>query len=77
MADDDGVLGNLPRTRPGQRSQKRGPRMAAGAPAPGRQAAPQESSGGDPLSGAARAAGQLAGAALGAAGAVLRRLPRP
>jgi hypothetical protein len=31
MTDDDGVLGNLPRSRPGQRSEKRASRAAGGA----------------------------------------------
>ena len=41
MADDGGVLGNLPRSRPGQRSEKRTERTAAqgGEPEKGAQAA--------------------------------------
>jgi hypothetical protein len=42
MTDDDGgVLGNLPRSRPGQRSEKRTGRTAAEAAAP-RKAAPKK-----------------------------------
>jgi hypothetical protein len=37
--DDGGVLGNLPRSRPGQRSEKRTGRTAAKATAPGKTTA--------------------------------------
>jgi hypothetical protein len=93
MSDDRGVLGNLPRSRPGQRSAKRavktagdraarpkpaaGARRAAGAAAGERQAAPS----GDPVGTAIRGVAGLAvtGArvANGVAREVLRRLPRP
>lgn len=78
--DDDGILGNLPRSRPGRRSTKRpaehGPQKAGRAPAtagrapadrsPGARPSdpPPEARSSDPLTGAARAAGQLAGAGL-------------
>jgi hypothetical protein len=114
VADEDpGVLGNLPRSRPGRRSDKRGdgaaPRAAAkkstgspakagdtGAarrapassakvsaggreaprrPAPkGRQAPAQ--AGSDPVAGAVKLAGELAGLPFKVAGEVLKRLPR-
>jgi hypothetical protein len=35
MTDDQGVLGNLPRSRPGNRSEKRGTRAKAAAPSGG------------------------------------------
>lgn len=94
-----GVLGNLPRTRPGQRSDRRadpGPRPRAGERSPA--AAPRDTAPGAPeevgrrdqpslageapgssgaLTGAVRVAGRAARLGLDAAGAVLRRLPRP
>jgi hypothetical protein len=123
MGDDPGVLGNLPRSRPGRRSDKRGGTWseAAGSAAasggaseapkrPARPArkpsaaartgtsrrhtspgtgtaqrsareAPTPQRGGDPVSGAIRAAGGLAEAGVKTwvrvAGGVLKRLPRP
>ena len=83
MEDDGGVLGNLPRSRPGRRSDKR-------AAAPGRvrtehaeppEASPQEPAGDSSIGGVARALSSLAGGGAGAAHGIareaLRRLPRP
>jgi hypothetical protein len=90
MTDDrEGILGNLPRSRPGVRSDKRaaGKRPRA-APAP-RQAAPKPppappppaSPSGGAIEVAVRAAGQVAETgikvAARVAGGVLRRLPLP
>jgi hypothetical protein len=50
MTDDQGVLGNLPRSRPGQRSEKRASR-----------AEPRSSARPKPAAGARRAAGSAAG----------------
>jgi hypothetical protein len=134
VTDDPGVMGNLPRSRPGQRSAKRagsggsakkaaggGKQTAGGAkPAAGRAKAakatgrakaakatgaraqrsarpkatasrsrparpadearrqPQPAtSGPDPLGDAVRVAAKLAGAGVGVAAGILRRLPRP
>lgn len=111
MPDEDpSVLGNLPRSRPGRRSDKRGsarakpptqsaqvkaqraaakaktqrsrpaaskPRARAtgsSASRPPRAAQPASS---DPVTGAIRLAGQVAGTGFKVAGAVLKRLPRP
>ena len=77
-ADEGGILGNLPRSRPGTRSEKRAgetPRAAAG---PAR--APEHDEG-DPVGDAVRGALRLAGAGLrvadGVTREVLRRMPRP
>jgi hypothetical protein len=43
MTDDGGVLGNLPRSRPGQRSDKRTGRTAAKAPSAPRPPKPPKS----------------------------------
>jgi hypothetical protein len=116
MAEDPSVLGNLPRSRPGRRSEKRdgakkaaatarpaaakasrssaskpragaAPRgakaqrataaskprpRAAGASRPAPQSRPASA---DPVTGAIRLAGQVAGAGLKVAGEVLKRLP--
>jgi hypothetical protein len=130
VSEDPGVMGNLPRSRPGRRSEKRETagrkapaakgttaRKASGGatrkgragastrasrdtagrtPSSSRRARPAASrgaatadaraargdgsttrSGGDPLTDAVRVAGKLAGAGLGIAAGVLRRLPRP
>jgi hypothetical protein len=63
MADDGGVLGNLPRSRPGQRSEKRTGRTAAAA-APKGRAQPGKPAGAQPSAGGARqqAAGTRASA---------------
>jgi hypothetical protein len=79
MPDDGGVLGNLPRSRPGRRSDKRagGPAAAAPPPPPPPPAEPQD----DPIGGAIRTATGLAAAgarvANGVARQVVRRIPRP
>jgi hypothetical protein len=79
MTDDGGVLGNLPRSRPGRRSDKR-----AGAPAPPPPAKAREAPTpppDDPVADAIRAATGVAAAgarlANGLAREALRRLPRP
>jgi hypothetical protein len=101
MSDDDrGVMGNLPRSRPGTRSEKRKaagaqrktpstqrkpsstarkatakPRTAAARAARPRPApTPQRS---DPVADVVRLGVKVAGAGLGVAASVLRRLPRP
>jgi hypothetical protein len=77
--DDRGLLGNLPRSRPGTRSEKRG-----GAPSAEESPAspkPAEPAAGDPVGDALRTAARTAEAGLRTAGDVtreiLRRLPRP
>ncbi|MFL5885006.1 MAG: hypothetical protein ACJ77M_08050 [Thermoleophilaceae bacterium] len=112
MPDEDpSVLGNLPRSRPGRRSDKRtaaskprqptqaraqraatkakakrsaAPRPAASKPrarttasSASRKPRPAQPSPSDPVTGAMRLAGQVAGAGFKVAGAVLKRLPRP
>ena len=83
MTDDGGVLGNLPNSRPGRRSDKR-PAQPRGAarhppPAPENDAAARRDS--DPVGGAIRTATGLAAAgarvANGLGREVVRRLPRP
>ena len=75
MAEDDGVLGNLPRSRPGRRSEKRTTREP---PAPKPRAPEPET---DPVGEALRMVGGLAAGgarvAQGVAREVLRRMPRP
>jgi hypothetical protein len=88
---DGGVLGNLPHSRPGRRSEKRdagrGKASAATPPKPTRAvraepsaAAPTHRSGG-PIGDAVHTATKVAGTGVRVAGAVahevLRRLPRP
>ena len=78
MTDDRGVLGNLPRSRPGHRSEKRGSRHqnVAQKPSPARE----EASAGvvdSVVSTVASVAGGGARAAGGIARELLRRLPRP
>lgn len=89
--DGDGVLGNLPRSRPGRRSERRAATRARQAQAgrrptaaretaSGRRASPTtpaEPGDGGPLDEAARLAGRAARLGLGIAGGVLKRLPRP
>ena len=77
--DDRGLLGNLPRSRPGTRSEKRaGASSAEESPASPK---PAEPAAGDPVGGALRTAARTAEAGLRTAGDVtreiLRRLPRP
>ena len=77
--DDRGLLGNLPRSRPGTRSEKRDEAPPSRQAPPSRE--PAQASGGDPVGDALRAAGRTAEAGLRTAGDVtreiLRRLPRP
>jgi hypothetical protein len=83
MADDGGVLGNLPHSRPGRRSDKRPAQRqeATEAPAPSAKPDARDTQGGDPVAGAIRTATGLAAAgarvANGVAREVLRRVPRP
>lgn len=84
-AEEPGLLGNLPRSRPGQRSAKR----AATAKSPAKEAstakesaaAARDGADGDPVGDALRAAARTAEVGLRAANDVtreiLRRLPRP
>lgn len=86
MADDGGVLGNLPHSRPGRRSDKRNagrpasrakrPAAAAAREAP---EAPVQARGpvDDIVGGTAKLAGTGLRVAGGVAREVLRRLPRP
>ncbi|MGI8597567.1 MAG: hypothetical protein ACR2LY_09855 [Thermoleophilaceae bacterium] len=91
--EDDEVLGNLPRSRPGRRSSLRSdespdPEGPGGARTPPEEHGPplatdadvEATAGGDPLSGAVRAAANVARTGVRAAGritgGVLRRLPR-
>ena len=114
MSDDPGVMSNLPRSRPGRRSEKRSSgAKGGGSAAPGGSKAARASSsraggaaragakqraragsssagarkrppaarrpsqGPDPVGDAVRLGAKLAGAGLGIAAGVLRRLPRP
>src|SRR3954465_3694258 len=76
MEDGGDVLGNLPRTRPGRRSEKRDSSKASGA---GRQKAktkappPPEP---DPVGDAVRAAAGVAGAGIRVANGITRELLR-
>jgi hypothetical protein len=77
--DDPGVLGNLPRSRPGRRSDKRAGTNPAGSErSRATRARPARE---DPLAGTLGAAGRLASAGVRTGTAVtrelLRRLPRP
>ena len=88
MSDDKSVLGNLPRSRPGTRSDKR-PAPAKARPrkpAAARPAAPKPDpaapvASADSLAEAARVAAKAVGTGVkigtGLAQEVLRRLPRP
>ena len=80
MEDDGGdVLGNLPRTRPGRRSEKR--ERKAEATRPRRRPPQPPPPDPDPVGDAVRAAAGVAGAGLRVANGItrelLRRLPRP
>jgi hypothetical protein len=82
MTDDGGVLGNLPNSRPGRRSEKRSasPRPAAQQPpAPGEPGDGEAQT--DPVGEAIRTATGIAAAgarvANGVARELVRRLPRP
>jgi hypothetical protein len=108
MTDDSGVMGNLPRARPGRRSDKRGSASAkpstggrakastgartakrpAAAPRPATPK-PKARAGTrnepsrptperhDPVTDAVRIGVRIAGAGLGLAAGIARRLPRP
>jgi len=91
-AEEPGLLGNLPKSRPGTRSAKRGSTKAepgarrgasgvseANAPDAPRPAGtpPQGDPVGDALKGAAKVAGAGLRVADGVTRGVLRRLPRP
>jgi hypothetical protein len=90
MQDGGDVLGNLPRSRPGRRSEKREQAGSPGRPRSSRQspvASRQETTpdppepGSDPVGDAVRVAGRAAETGLKVATGVtrelLRRLPRP
>ena len=80
MEDGGDVLGNLPRTRPGRRSEKRATPEAAAARRQDRPAGPQR---GEPdrVGDAIRAAAGVAQAGVKVANGItremLRRIPRP
>jgi hypothetical protein len=82
MTDDGGVLGKLPNSRPGTRSEKRpaSPRAAA-QPPPAADAGSDQDAQTDPVSDAIRTATGIAAAgarvANGFARELVRRLPRP
>ena len=81
--DDAGVLGNLPRTRPGRRSEKRasGATTTAAPPPPEPEAAEAPERSSDPLGEIVRGGLRVAGNGVRVADTVarelLRRLPRP
>jgi len=80
MTDDGGdVLGNLPRTRPGRRSEKR--QRTGEASRPRRRPPQPQPPEPDPVGDAVRAAAGVAGAGFRVANGItrelLRRLPRP
>jgi hypothetical protein len=82
MTDDGGVLGNLPNSRPGRRSEKRPAKPRAGSQPPPAAAAPRDQEPqADPVADAIRTATGLAAAgarvANGVARELVRRLPRP
>ena len=78
--DDPGMLGNLPRSRPGRRSDKRSGRTQPSPPRTATQTEPERPED-DPVGGALKAAAKGVGAGLrvanGVTREVLRRLPRP
>lgn len=77
--DDPGMLGNLPRSRPGRRSDKRskGTRPAQPRATPRSEAEGPDDPVGDALRVAARGVGTGLRVANGVTRQVLRRLPRP
>lgn len=79
MEDGGDVLGNLPRTRPGRRSEKRDGKPGQKRPRTPPPEPPEPEA--DPVGDAVRAAAGVAGAGLRVANGitreVLRRLPRP
>jgi hypothetical protein len=83
-AEEGGVLGNLPHTRPGRRSEKRAAARPAAAARKAAATPPKparESGTGGPLEDLVHGAGKVAGAGVRVAGGlareILRRLPRP
>jgi hypothetical protein len=82
MTDDGGVLGNLPNSRPGRRSEKRPAQpRAASQPSPGAAESDNPEAQTDPVGDAIRTASGIAAAgarvANGVARELVRRLPRP
>jgi hypothetical protein len=79
MTDDGGVLGNLPNSRPGRRSDKRPAEPRAAPPPP--PASDEQREQADPVGEAIRTATGIAAAgarvANGVARELVRRLPRP
>ena len=79
-ADEGGILGNLPRSRPGTRSEKR-PEQGGRTGRPEREPRGPGAAESDPVGEAVRGAVRLAGAGLrvadGITREVLRRVPRP
>ena len=81
-SEEPGLLGNLPRSRPGRRSEKRAgatSRAPAKQPPPSAQSAPERADDpvGDVLRVAAKGVGSGLRVANGVTRQVLRRLPRP
>lgn len=82
MTDDGGVLGNLPNSRPGRRSEKRPAKpRAPSQPSPATAKSGDHEAQTDPVGDAIRTAGGIAAAgarvANGVARELVRRLPRP
>ena len=80
--EEPGLLGNLPRSRPGRRSSKRAGATPRAATAPPRRSSAGKSKGtddpvGDVLRVAAKGVGSSLRVANGVTREVLRRLPRP
>ena len=77
--DDPGMLGNLPRSRPGRRSDKRSGDSRTSPPPTAPSTGPERPD--DPVGGALRAAAKGVGSGLrvanGVTRGVLRRFPRP
>lgn len=77
--EEPGLFGNLPRSRPGRRSDKRPAAPRRGSPAPPREETALPT--GDPVGDALRVAARTAEAGLKTANdltrEILRRLPRP
>lgn len=76
--DDPGLLGNLPRSRPGRRSEKRG--ESTPPPPSSKRETPAPDRAGDPVGDALRVAAKGVGSGLrvanGVTRGVLRRFPR-
>jgi hypothetical protein len=82
MTDDGGVLGNLPNSRPGRRSEKRPAKpRAPSQPPPAAAKGDDQEAQTDPVGDAIRTASGIAAAgarvANGVARELVRRLPRP